>query len=112
MNPNSRGTTIVSSNCDPTANASETASSTIRRQFQSTTSRGAYKVWETAIAVKTAPKTPHAAPICGSADHSELLRITVGEKQYSPSAIKPPAFPYSRRETYHRDPPSRMPNAT
>src|SRR5947199_10810194 len=106
IKPSSRGTTIASSNCEPTAKASETASNTIRRQFHRTTSRGAYKVWETAMAVNTAPNIPQTAPMCGCEYQSEPVRITVGEKQYNPSAIKPPAFPKSLRDTYQREPPS------
>jgi len=36
-----QGTTIIMENWEPTAMASETASRTMRRQFQRTTSRGA-----------------------------------------------------------------------
>ena len=81
MNASVRGTITISENWHPTARASESPSKMIRRQFHSTTSRGAYKVCATAIAVKIAPKVPHAAPISGCADHSVLARIIAGEKQ-------------------------------
>ena len=35
----------------------------MRREFQSTTSRGAYSVCATAIAVKMVPNAPHTPPI-------------------------------------------------
>src|SRR5438445_301928 len=101
MKASSKGTTIATSNCDPMARARETARSTIRRQFHSTTSRGAYKVCETAMAVNTAPNIPQTAPMCGGEYQSELVRITVGEKQYNPSAMKPP----------HIEPPSIVPKS-
>ena len=53
----------------------------MRRQFQTTTSRGAYKVCATAMAVKIAPNAPHAAPISGCANQSALARRMAGEKQ-------------------------------
>jgi len=61
--------------------ASETPSSTMRRQFQSTTSRGAYKVCATAMAVKMVPNAPHAARISGSVCQPALACISEGEKQ-------------------------------
>src|SRR5581483_997532 len=87
MKASAIGISHHSENCDPTASVNERPSSRMRRQFQSTTSRGAYNVCATAMAVKIAPNAPHAAPISGGADHSELLRITPGEKQYSTSAM-------------------------
>src|SRR5437899_975442 len=81
MNPNASGTTTIRENCDPTASASDNPSNTILRQFHSTTSRGAYSVWATAIAVNTAPKAPQAAPISGSTSHMLALRKIAGEKQ-------------------------------
>src|SRR4029077_12931885 len=98
-------------NCEPTAIASDVPSSIIRRQFHSTTSRGAYSVCATAIAVNTAPNAGHAAPISGSVCHTALAWIIAGEKQYNVSATNPPAFPHSRRATYHSDAPSNIPQA-
>ena len=72
---------LISENCEPTASASDNPSSTMRRQFHSTTSRGAYRVWATAMAVKIAPNAPQAAPISGSADQTALARMIPGEKQ-------------------------------
>src|ERR1051326_6208184 len=86
------GTTTSSENWDPTAMARETPSSTIRRQFQSTTSRGAYNVCATAIAVKIVPKAPQATTISGSVCQAALDWIREGEKQYRVSAIKPPVL--------------------
>ena len=63
---------MISENCDPTAMASETPSSTMRRQFHSTTSRGAYSVCATAMAVKMVPKAPQAATISGSVCQTAL----------------------------------------
>ena len=59
-------------NCDPTAMLSEIPRSKIRRQFHSTTSRGAYSVCATAMAVKIVPKAPHAVAISGSVCHNAL----------------------------------------
>ena len=68
MNASAIGSTTIRGNCEPTASASDNPSSTIRRQFHKITSRGAYNVCATAMAVKMAPKAPQAAPISGSAD--------------------------------------------
>src|SRR5215468_877843 len=98
-------------NCDPIARAIETPSRRILRQFQSTTSRGAYNVWATAIAVKIVPNVPQAAPISGGENpQNEVARMIPGEKQYNDNAMYPPAFPYKRRATYQRDAPSNAPN--
>jgi hypothetical protein len=75
------GTSNRIENWHPTANAKESPKSRMRRQFQITTSRGAYKVWATAIEVKTAPNVPQAAGISGGASQSVLLSIIAGEKQ-------------------------------
>ncbi len=72
---------MIMENCEPTAMASETASNMMRRQFQRTTSRGAYRVWATAMAVKIAPKDPQAARISGSVCQTALAWIMDGEKQ-------------------------------
>src|SRR6266496_682406 len=103
------GAATSKENCDPIARAREIPSSKILRQFHSTTSRGAYKVWATAIAVKMIPKVPHAAPISGCANQSAVARMIPGEKQYSESAVYPPALPYKRRATYHNEAPSSAP---
>ena len=81
MNASAAGTTTISENCEPTASASDKPSSMMRRQFHSTTSRGAYKVWATAMAVKMAPNAPQAAPTSGSANHRAQERTIPGEKQ-------------------------------
>src|SRR5512132_28980 len=75
------GTKMMRENWHPTAIAKDSPSSRMRRQFHSTTSRGAYKVCATAIAVKTAPKAPHAAATSGGANQPELARRIAGEKQ-------------------------------
>src|SRR5207247_11384283 len=61
--------------------ASDNPSSRIRRQFQSTTSRGAYSVCATAIAVHTAPNAPHTPPISPRLCAPATLTIIAGEKQ-------------------------------
>ena len=81
MNASATGTTTIRENCEPTASASDKPSSMMRRQFHSTTSRGAYKVWATAMAVKMAPNAPQAAPASGSANHRAQERRMPGEKQ-------------------------------
>src|SRR5579859_1171444 len=105
------GTTTSSENCDPMAMARETPSSTIRRQFQSTTSRGAYNVCATAIAVKIVPNAPQVATISGSVCQTALAWISEGEKQYRVRAMNPPVFPQRRRATYHKEAPRNMPQA-
>src|SRR5689334_3822974 len=81
MKITSTGAAIASSNCDPTASASDTPSSRIRRQFHNTTSRGAYSVWHTAIPVNTAPNMPQTAATLGGENQSALARMTLGEEQ-------------------------------
>src|SRR5437667_10169639 len=110
MNASVTGRTTISENCDPTASARDKPRSRMRRQFHSTTSRGAYKVCATAMAVKIVPKVPQTAPISGCATHNEVAQMIPGEKQYNDSAVYPPAFPYKRRATYHNDAPSNAPN--
>src|SRR5215469_13778536 len=109
MNASPSGTTTISENWEPIASASDTPSKVIRRQFHSTTSRGAYSVCATAMLVKIAPKAPQAAPVSGSANHTDAARMIPGEKQYSVSAIYPPSFPKRRRATYHTEAPSITP---
>src|SRR5947207_3211522 len=87
MNSRARGTTIISENWLPAARVNDSASRMIRCQFHNTTSRGAYKVWATAIAVNIAPNAPQAAGPSGCAAHKLLTRSTPGAKQYSTSAI-------------------------
>ncbi len=81
MNASATGTTTINENWEPTASTSDSASSKMRRQFHKITSRGAYNVWATAMAVKIAPNAPQAAPTSGSAEKSELARRMPGEKQ-------------------------------
>ena len=81
MNASAAGIVITSENCVPTASGSESPSKRIRRQFQSTTSRGAYKVCATAIAVKMVPNAPQAAAISRCVNPSALPPIIPGEKQ-------------------------------
>src|ERR1700722_12272714 len=87
MKASAIGSRIIKENWDPIAKASESPSSKVRRQFHTTTSRGAYKVWATAMAVKMAPNVPHAAPISGCAKYRVLLRSITGEKQYEANAM-------------------------
>src|SRR5579863_10631704 len=87
MKPSAIGTTMISENWHPTAKASESPRSKVRRQFHKMTAGGAYKVWATAMAVKIAPNVPHAAAISGCASHSVLLLSIAGEKQYNVSAM-------------------------
>src|SRR6266498_692011 len=110
MNTSSTGTIMTWLNCEAIAKAREIPSRAMRRQFHSTTSRGAYKVWDTAIAVNTAPNVPHAAAMLGGENHKVLARITNAEKQYRASAVYPPASPYKRLDTYHKEAPSNVPN--
>ena len=81
MKASAAGTTMTSENCEPTARASDNPSSAMRRQFHKMTSRGAYNVWATAMAVKIAPNAPQAAPTSGSANHRAQERAIPGEKQ-------------------------------
>ena len=81
MNASASGSTTIKGNCEPTASATDNPNSKIRRQFHKITSRGAYNVWATAMAVKMAPKAPQAAPISGSADQMAAERTIPGEKQ-------------------------------
>jgi hypothetical protein len=81
------GSRMTSENWQPMARVNDNPSRRIRRQFQSTTSRGAYKVCDTAMAVKIAPKEPHAAPISGCVSQSVLFRRMRGEKQYNVRAM-------------------------
>ena len=109
MNPSATNATAASAMCDPAASAIASPSSPIRLQFHSTTSRGAYSVCDTAIAVNTMPNAPHAATIAGWMAAARMM-IT-GENVYSASAMYPPALPYSRRATYHSDAPNSTPMA-
>src|SRR5579862_2838809 len=80
------GKRTTSENRQPIANANDNPSNRMRRQFHSTTSRGAYNVCATAIAVNTAPKVPQAAPISGCVIQRVLFRRIKGEKQYNTKA--------------------------
>ena len=75
------GTTTTRENWEPTASTRDSASNKMRRQFHKITSRGAYRVWATAMAVKIAPNAPQAAPVSGSAEKTALARRMPGEKQ-------------------------------
>ncbi len=106
---NTTSTTATSENCVPTASAIANPSNKIRREFHSTTSRGAYSVWATAIPVNTIPNAPHTTLISPKFRVPATARIMPGEKQYSANAMYPPIFPYRRRDTYHSDAPSIAP---
>ena len=84
MNARAAGTTTISENCEPTARASDSPNNTMRRQFHRTTSRGAYRVWATAMAVKMAPKAPQAAPTSGSANHRAQERTIPARNNKGP----------------------------
>ena len=109
MNASATGTTTTSENWEPTASASDNPSSTMRRQFHRTTSRGAYSVWATAMAVKIAPNAPQAAPTSGSADQSALARIDAGRETVKSQSNVSPGIAEKRRATYHREAPSSSP---
>src|ERR1044071_7850557 len=83
MNAINSGRIITRLNCDPIASARETPSSRMRRQFHNTTSRGAYSVCETAIAVNTAPNVPQAPVIFGAV----FTAIAVSHTLYAPREV-------------------------
>src|SRR5579872_6423283 len=87
MNASATGARMTSENSQPMARESDNPRSRILRQFHNTTSRGAYRVCATAIAVKIAPNVAQAAPISGGATQSVLARRMVGEKQYNVNAM-------------------------
>ena len=83
----------ASENCVPAASATDNPSSRIRREFHRMTSRGAYNVCATAMPVKTMPNAPQTPLISPKLSVPAVPRIIPGEKQYSVSAMYPPAFP-------------------
>src|SRR4051812_30353348 len=105
MKPKAIGMTITTENCAAVANPNANPSSRMRFQFHSTTSRGAYNVCASPMAVKIAPKAPQSAMTLGCT--VDARTIAMGEKAYRTSAMYPATFPYSRRATYQSDAPKR-----
>ncbi len=85
MKPSASNAISARARCEPTASVMASPSRPMRFQFHSTTSRGAYSVCDTAIAVNTIPNAPQAATIAGWM--AAARPMITGEKEYSVSAM-------------------------